>query len=40
MKGAVLLADREIVDAREPALHVSRVIEFPVLIAVTAEPEA
>src|SRR5690349_3271807 len=37
---AVALGDRRIVDAGDPALHETVPVEFPVLIAVAAEPVA
>lgn len=35
---AIGLGDRQVVDAREPALHEPVLVEFPVLIAVGAVP--
>src|SRR5262245_39920819 len=37
---AVAFADRQVVDACNAKLHVPEVVEFPVLIAVGAEPVA
>ena len=38
MKPPLVLADREVVDARLAAAHQARRIEFPELVAVAAEP--